>query len=411
MPNVRVVEWHDSYDELKLGMTVAYMALFPRLQKPCLAEQCFPSMISLAKFLSVCGSLKDLSFRATMIDNYGSESESNDSDGIAALAHPKLCSFNLTELEELTVTSNYCSEDDKDPLIHLVAHFPPGKPKSLSFESLYYRDDPCSIPAMEKLLRLAAPSLATLIVQPTCLQISHNQISKMFSRLPAFPTLHSLTIGLGPKHPAESLIQALTAAPNLNTIIFRIGFSEDGDVDEHRKHLNASLGAAVPWATSESMKSFLKRKFPLPRQIGFHLSVWRDSDLHFRRGLRRRMERRLKEQLDQAGADVTEYLELQWLDENYKPVTYNHTNGKPPWKVDRSSYNKEPETEASDCESDKADEDSEYDSDGYPRTWTAQDEMEMKPRTTFRYNSIRYLLFPWDTNDERSSASVAILQS
>ncbi|KAJ7434166.1 hypothetical protein FB451DRAFT_296833 [Mycena latifolia] len=364
MPNVRVVELHHRYDELELEIAVAYMDLFPSMQKLCLVELCFPSLISLARFLSACGSLKVLSFQQTMVDDWSED----DSDDIAV--YLKLCSSNLTELEELSVTSNYFIERE-DPLTLLVEHFPQAKLKSLSFESLH-SDDPCSMPAMERLFRLIAPSLVNLVVHPTFRQISENQIWEMFGRLPALQTLHSLTIGLEPNHPAKSLIQTL-AAPNLSTIIFRIGFSGDG-VDEHRKHLDETLRVAVPWATSESLKSFLKCKFPLLRRIGFHLFVARDSDLHFRRGLRRRMERRLTEYLDQMGADVTEYLELQWLNGNCKPVTYSHTNGKPPWTIEHSSWNKEPKTEASDCETDKSDEDSEYDLDGYRRTWTAEDE-------------------------------------
>jgi hypothetical protein len=67
------------------------------------------------------------------------------------------------------------------------------------------------------------------------------------------------------------------------------------------------------------------------------------------------MEHRLKDYLEDSGADIAELLRVEWLDEEYNPVRYNETNGKPPWKW--RSRHMEPESAASDCESDNDDSD------------------------------------------------------
>jgi len=92
------------------------------------------------------------------------------------------------------------------------------------------------------------------------------------------------------------------------------------------------------------------QKFPLIQRIGFYFCAPRTSGMHFRRGLRRRMERELKNRLQETGADLGEYLEVGWLDSNFNPVVYSKTNGKPRWKLPPDVT--EPETEQSDCESD-----------------------------------------------------------
>ncbi|KAJ7484344.1 hypothetical protein FB451DRAFT_82497 [Mycena latifolia] len=357
MPNVRVVEWDLNGGNFKLGMPVAYMALFPNIQRLYLSHMPFSSVMSLANFIAACGSLKVISFLGRLIDS-GPQAESDPGDSDAIGTSLQLCPLNFAELEELSVASTY-TEGTRDFLVHLVKHSPPVELKSLSFERVMdFDQDPCSIPAMEELLKLAASSLVNLAVEPTLWSIPQDQIPEMFGRLPAFPSLQSLTIWLSPNRQAEWLVKALTAALNLHTLIFRIGFTDHYDINEHRRHLDEILRVAFPWDTSESLKSLLKDKFPLLRRIGFHFSLSHTSDMHFRRGLRRRMERRLRGHLDQAGADVAEYLELEWFDEKYNPATYSKTSGKPPWEVSRHYWNPEPQTEASDCESDKSDKDS-----------------------------------------------------
>jgi hypothetical protein len=171
----------------------------------------------------------------------------------------------------------------------------------------------------------------------------------MLGRLPAFPALCTLTLWLSPNRQAECMLTALNPMPNLTSLVFRVVLESHfvkGQYDDFRE----ILYTAFPWDGSESMKSILLRTFPLLRHIAFHFCVSRHSDTHFRRGLRRQIERDLKlHWLKKGDVDLAEYLELVWLDEDYNPVTYKKTNGKPPWTISRSEWNKEPETEASDC--------------------------------------------------------------
>lgn len=196
----------------------------------------------------------------------------------------------------------------------------------------------------------------------------------MFERLPGFVALESLTLWVRPQCFAEHFINGLKGAPNLTKLVFQLVlYKEDEEGD--RKEFDAILHDLLPWQASESMKTVLTRKFPRCQRIGFHFCIPRDSEMHFRRGLRRRMERRLKDRLKETGAGITEFLEVEWLDEKYNPVTYSKTNGKPPWKIqNRAHWYREPETEASDCESEKSnhDDSDEYDSDGniIIREWT-----------------------------------------
>lgn len=192
-----------------------------------------------------------------------------------------------------------------------------------------------------------------------------HKIFEIFEHLPLLPALDSFTICLDSHQQARRLITALTAAPNLTTLIFRIVFNSDYD-GWILGTLDTTLKSIFPWGApsgvaSESMKSALTRNFPLIRQIRFHFCAYRASEMHYRRGLRREMERQLKSQVKRTRADVEEYLQVAWFDEDYNPVTYSKTNGKPPWKVFRNSGDEEPETEASEsdnshCESDSSDE-------------------------------------------------------
>lgn len=203
----------------------------------------------------------------------------------------------------------------------------------------------------------------------------------MVDRLPVFVALQSLTLWIGPHCQAKHFINSLKVTPNLITLNFRHVLWQQDEDAANREEFEQLLRELLPWSTpseSESMKTVLTRTFPRCQQIGFHFWMPRDSDIHFRRGLRRRMERRLKDRLDESGADISELLRIEWLDEEYNPVRYNTTNGKPPWTIERSWQNKEPETEASDCESEKSnhDDSDEYDSDGnlVIREWTEADE-------------------------------------
>ncbi|KAJ7676468.1 hypothetical protein B0H17DRAFT_1139898 [Mycena rosella] len=150
--------FHLVWVNFQLGMAMAYMALFPRGQKVYLSNIYFRRLTSLTKFLGVCGPLEVLS----LLDTYPTteaESGSDTSDGSGTLD-----SFILAELEELVVSSTYIGH--KDFLLPLLGHSPPAKLKSLSFENFrVVNQDPCSIPAMEKLLRLASSSLMHLVME------------------------------------------------------------------------------------------------------------------------------------------------------------------------------------------------------------------------------------------------------
>jgi len=203
---------------------------------------------------------------------------------------------------------------------------------------------------MEKLLRLAATSLVDLIVDPIYINHSKDrQVVEMFSRLPAFPALSMLSLSLSETRQAEHILNALVAAPHLTTLIFRIILDNENDHEDYavfKRILNTGLPLDP---------SMLTQKFPLIKRIGVYFCVERGSGLHFRRGLRRRMEQRSREK---AGSDVAKYLELKWLDADQKPVTYNTTSGKPPWKL--PFWIPEPETESSDCESDENSDEDEW---------------------------------------------------
>ncbi|KAJ6600037.1 hypothetical protein DFH09DRAFT_628533 [Mycena vulgaris] len=217
MPNVRTDEWDGGYEyDFKPTMAVAYMTLFPAIQKLHLKHMYFGGMISLTTLLSACGRLKVLSFLDTIVcpeEDYDSE----DSDNITPLHQGLIVPtpFDLTELEELAVTS---TTDGDEYLIPLVDHSPPAGLKFLTFGKVGDRreNNPCSLSTMEKLLRLGAHSVVDLRIDPTFQASDNHEILKIFKRLPAFSALDSLTIWLSPNRQAELLVDALTAAPNLN---------------------------------------------------------------------------------------------------------------------------------------------------------------------------------------------------
>ncbi|KAJ7074973.1 hypothetical protein B0H15DRAFT_868385 [Mycena belliarum] len=157
MPNVRVVEWQDGYMQaLNPEMAVAHMAVFPNMQRLQFEHTLFSNMAALTRVLAACGSLKALAFLDTTTQ---SEPESDSSD--SNIAHGP----HLTELEELGASSTF--NGGEDFLVNLVERFPPTHLRSLSFQNFRQSyQSPCSVAAMEKLLRLAAPSLVNLVIEP-----------------------------------------------------------------------------------------------------------------------------------------------------------------------------------------------------------------------------------------------------
>ncbi|KAJ6458976.1 hypothetical protein C8R45DRAFT_1031151 [Mycena sanguinolenta] len=190
----------------------------------------------------------------------------------------------------------------------------------------------------------------------------------MFERLPVFVALQSLTLWIRPDGNGDHFIAALKVAPNVTTLTFRLVlYNEEGhsdrevfeDILQHHFPLHAT--------ESESMKTFLTRKFPRCKRIGFHFCMLRNSRIHFRRGLRRRMERQLRDRLEDDGTAITQLLHFEWLDEDdYQPVVYNKTNGKPPWKALPPVFMElEADSEYSDSTHEASDgDDSERDRDG-----------------------------------------------
>ncbi|KAJ7098240.1 hypothetical protein C8R44DRAFT_748104 [Mycena epipterygia] len=337
MPNVRVVEWARApgtkrFDLAEFDPTIgiAYMALFPSIEKLHLRNIAFRGLVPAANFLSVCKSLKVLSL--TSVEFYDSEPDSDSDGGLPlAMTHWSRLSpspFNLTDLEELAVASIRYPKSKKDYLVELLEISPPAALKSLSFDPGIHEylneNSPCSaLTTFEKLIRLGAHSVINLAIEPTFGGQSENRkILDILDHLPALPALNSLTIRLGTNRQAEWLINALTSAPNLTTLTFRIVFHQDA-YDRIREALIEILDSVFPSDASRSiLKSVLTRKFPLIRKVRFHFCAPRASDMHSRPGLRKKIERRLKEKLEETGADLEEYLELAWFDQDYNPVTY-----------------------------------------------------------------------------------------
>jgi hypothetical protein len=168
----------------------------------------------------------------------------------------------------------------------------------------------------------------------------------MLNRLPVFPALNTLSLALNEQ--TEWLLNALPAAPMLTTLHFRIVFVRDDDYHS-REDFRGIIHRVFPWG-GQSMRGALTQKFPLLQRTEFQFCAPRHSVMHFRRGLRRRMERELTDRLQDTGADLAEHLDVRWLDTEFSPVVYSGTSGKPRWKLPPDCL--EPETEESDCESD-----------------------------------------------------------
>ncbi|KAJ6544065.1 hypothetical protein B0H19DRAFT_1238613 [Mycena capillaripes] len=340
MPNVRVVEWDGSH--ISISMAVSYLALFPNIEQLHLRSMSVHSFREVPELLGSCGRLKVLSLSHIIVDKFHLRGNAEED-----VERPQ---FDLTALEELKlmdVTELRVVHYDRERefIVRLIEESRPLRLKSLT---LVGRNGVInsSVPSMEKLWGI--PSLVNLVVEPTFKQESENaRALKMLGRLP-FPALDTLSIPLGSNRQVEQVLNALNhnAAPNLTKLTFRIHLAHPRE-DDNRSQLDQTLSNVLPWRHFEAI---IMHKFPLIRRIAFNFCVPRNSALHFRRGFRRRMERRLKERLAQTGVDVAEYLELEWLDEDYNIVVYSKTNGKPKWK--RPLGYSEPDTEASDCGSD-----------------------------------------------------------
>ncbi|KAJ7031598.1 hypothetical protein C8F04DRAFT_694495 [Mycena alexandri] len=344
MPNVRIVEWDVTSSNISIA--VQHLILFPNMKEFRLTNIELNDSDDAAQLLGACGRLRVLSVRSeTLFGNTQGEEVHPKTGSSAGTGVPQL---DLTALEELTFID--CSPEEIF-LYELMEKSRPFHLKSLTFSG---EEDPYPVLEMEKLLQLAAPSLIHLVVDPSF----NDSVVQMFSRLPPFPTLDTLSVAFDANHQAAKVMNVLGPAPHLTALILRIS------LPYNHLHLLQILRAAFPWCSSESMKSTLTRRFPLLRRISFHFFAPRNSAIHFRRGLRRWMERQLRKRLEETeiGEDVAEYLEVKWFDDADKlhPVTYSKINGKPPWNRDTEvsdyesdSWNRdEPDAEGSDYGSD-----------------------------------------------------------
>ncbi|KAJ7718680.1 hypothetical protein DFH07DRAFT_331805 [Mycena maculata] len=330
-PNAEFVEWHAFHRQTTLAMATAHMALFPNVTTVHLKDTSYHDSAHLINFLGACGGLKTLCLSCVIQGESGSDSE--ESELASHHINDKPTPLDLTGLENLTVIE--CGDEERDCVACLIAASPPSGLKSLTFGD---PDEPCSLHSMESLLRLGTQSLVELTI-PTALETDDDQgLMEMFSRLPVFPLLNTLTIWLGPDPQDKHILNALQGAPNLTTLIFRILL--DDDEDYVSEDFDTILGEAL-WSSPESMKAVLTRKFPLCRRFAVHFCVLGDSHLHFQPGLRGKMERRLTDRLEEIGVGMSEYLEVEWLDNEFNPVTYNKTDGKPPWKANDREFDDE----------------------------------------------------------------------
>ncbi|KAJ7323000.1 hypothetical protein DFH08DRAFT_818119 [Mycena albidolilacea] len=148
------------------------------------------------------------------------------------------------------------------------------------------------------------------------------KLARSVRTIPVLPTLNMLSVALLPMREAVHILDALEAAPNITELVLSITlYDKTADLDY--AYFLTIINKKFPWVSSESTKSVLTRKFPLIQRIGFHFYAQRNSVIHFRRGLRRKMERQLRARLGLTGDDVGEYLEVRWFDRELKPVAYS----------------------------------------------------------------------------------------
>ncbi|KAJ7846877.1 hypothetical protein B0H14DRAFT_3677757 [Mycena olivaceomarginata] len=335
LPSVRSVEWYGmsmSYDNSNsVAMAVAHMVFFHNVDKHCLCGMEF-GFAALASLLGACGQLKSLSFHAATAEEGGSDSEIDS----GTADRPRQALFDLAALEELVVIDSKSAHPEGDgTLLRLLQYSRPRRLQTLSFGDVYL-EEPC-------------------ITDPAFPYTAKRRVSKTFDRLPAFVALESLTLWLRPRGRAEAFINGIPSAPHLTRLLFRVALYDEVD---------------------EADATILTRKFPSCQQIEFHFCIPRDSDMHFRRGLRRSREQRLRARLEANGAGISDLLRVEWFDGAYNSVTYNETNGKRLWKwLTRYA---EPETESSDCESNADLGGWDLDGNSVIRAWTEEDQREYR---------------------------------
>ncbi|KAJ7636880.1 hypothetical protein FB45DRAFT_907603 [Roridomyces roridus] len=385
LPNVTSVElgeWNNG--SIPIAMLMTQMSLCPHIRELRLAHVDFYYYTQLVAIIGACGgTLRSLSFERVLLKRHhfssDSESDSDSESEVEPSSPPAYDSDvpDLSALEELTLEEcNGYPGFDGSLISRLITEHQPSGVRTLTLGYSYqYQFEACSVSATETLLCLCAPAVVNLSLDPDIdTEYAEEDIVDMFRRLPAFLALETLTIWLHPDHMAQQFIDALKGAPKLTKLVFRVWLHSE-DYDQDRQDFNQIVNNIFPWGGPDSMKTVITRKFPLCREVVFHLCVSRVSVTHFRRGVRRRMERQLKERLKKTRADIAAYLRIEWLDEDFRPVVYRKTDGKPLWSPERNGvkngsesdseddgkigWESEPDTEDSDCESES--EGNEYD--------------------------------------------------
>ncbi|KAJ6479663.1 hypothetical protein C8R45DRAFT_1005737 [Mycena sanguinolenta] len=341
LPIVRSVEWDGvNLTNRTIHLMVAHTTLFPNIQELRLTNMVF-TFAGLTHLLGASGHLKSLRFESATPENDSDLEESSGSSlgvrsvdearGVLVPRSPTLkkVPFDLTALEDLVIIDS-SEPEGNTVLLRLLQYSQLSQLNTLSF-GVFNSEESYSFQSTESLLRFVAPSLANLVVDAS-FPYADNQdlVLRMLSRLPAFPALESRTLWTPRSCNANHFANGIEAAPNVTTLIFRMVLyneEEEADREELRRILH-EIRPARPTA-SESMMTTLSRKFPRCQRVEFHFCIPEDSDMHFRRCLRKRMEGRVNE----TGAGIGDLLKLEWLDEVYHPVRYDQTNGKPPWKV------------------------------------------------------------------------------
>ncbi|KAJ6491263.1 hypothetical protein C8R47DRAFT_1319605 [Mycena vitilis] len=213
-------------------MTVAYMVNINELH---LCYVMFDSLEQAAALLGACGRLRVLSVCCTDVVQpdlpFGPDSPP----------------FDLSSLERLAIVNFSC-------ISSMIMRSPPTELLSLSYVDFDIQD-------VRKIgtttLQLLAPSFTNLDLVPYFTHISDTlQLVDLFSRLPAFLALHTLSISLTD---AELVLNALDAAPALTALVLPILLFHDD---------RAGISHSLP-----SMKSLLTRKFPLLRRLGFQFCL------------------------------------------------------------------------------------------------------------------------------------------
>ncbi|KAJ6471128.1 hypothetical protein C8R47DRAFT_1077470 [Mycena vitilis] len=301
MPGVHIVEW-DAIG-VNIPMAARCMIMFPNVKELHLKSLCFSGFINLAELLGVCGRLTHLSFDDVDIREDWETPEERQEHASFNLAVLRELA-DLTALEGLTATFGRSMYQHGDSLIPLLNASRPGVLKSLTFGSLAWD----KAAPVKKLLQLGATSLVSLLLRRDMYGDDNDDpFRELFRGLPIFSALKTLTIGLT-SHAAYAL--ETVTAPNLTTLIFQIPILSSMNMRQITRKYEALLAAAFPWgdARSESMKTALRRQFPLVRRIGFQFGVTGN----LKREVRERMARQLVERLDETKADLAEYLEVGW---------------------------------------------------------------------------------------------------